>query len=272
LESIIKAIVLAIVEGATEFLPVSSTGHLILVENWIKLSDDADFNAAFMVMIQLPAILSVVVYFRHTIFPGPKNEYSNEEVKQLWLRVMVAVVPALGLGYLFGDLIQEKLFAPFPVACALFVGGIALIVLEKAMKEPKFNTSVELPFKTVFLIGLFQCLAMVPGTSRSAATIIGAMLLGTSRPLAARFSFILAIPTMCAATGYTILTSGATIHSEQWGLLAIGSVVSFLVAYGSVAGLMKFIQNHTFTAFGVYRIVLAVVVLIAIWTGFYDTE
>jgi undecaprenyl-diphosphatase len=264
LETIFKAIILAIVEGATEFLPVSSTGHLILVENWLQLSDDKQFNAAFMVIIQLPAILSVVVYFRHTIFPGPKNEYSNEEVYHLWARVLLAVVPALILGYLFGDWIQERLFTPVTVACALFVGGILLIVLEKIMKKHRFESAIELPFRTVFFIGLFQCIAMVPGTSRSAATIIGAMLLGTSRPLAARFSFILAIPTMAAATGYTILTSGATIHSEQWGILAIGSLISFLVAYASVAGLMKYIQNHSFSAFGIYRVILAIIVFIAL--------
>jgi undecaprenyl-diphosphatase len=265
LETIFKAIILAIVEGATEFLPVSSTGHLILVENWLQLSDDKEFNAAFMVVIQLPAVLSVVVYFRHTIFPGPKNEHTNEEVYRLWLGVLAAVVPALVLGYLFGGMIKESLFAPMPVAGALFVGGVALIGLEKLMKEPRFHSSTELPLKTVVLIGLFQCLAMFPGTSRSAATIIGAMLLGTSRPLAARFSFILAIPTMLAATGYTLLTTGSAIQSDQWNILIIGSVVSFLVAYASVAGLMKYIQHHNFNVFGYYRIVLAILVVLLMW-------
>jgi undecaprenyl-diphosphatase len=263
----LKSIVLAIVEGLTEFIPVSSTGHLILVEAVVKLSSDESFNVAFMVIIQLPAILAVIVYFRNDIWPFTADPHERARRFRLWGRIALAVVPALILGSLFADYLEERLFHPFPVACALAAGGVMLILLERLRKNVRFETVHDIPLLSAVFIGLFQCFAMFPGTSRSASSIIGGMLLGASRPAAAEFSFFLAIPTMLAATGYTLAKHGLGFTGEQWAVIAVGSVVSFFVAWASIAFLMSFIRRHSFALFGYYRIVLAGVVLAALWAG-----
>jgi len=261
----INAIVLAVVEGLTEFLPISSTGHMILVMNYFPLSatPDSAFPDAFIVMIQLPAIAAVAVYFWRKLWPFSGDEAHQSKTLSLWFNICAAVIPAVVMGLLFDDLIEHYLFAPIPVAIALVVGGIILILLERLKHQTRFETVHDVPFAVSMGIGLFQCLAMVPGTSRSAATIIGAMILGTSRAAAAEFSFFLAIPTMLGACVYTIAKSGLIFTSEQWALVAIGSVVSFATAYVAVAFLMRYIQRHDFTAFGIYRIVLGGIVLLA---------
>jgi undecaprenyl-diphosphatase len=256
----VNAILLAIVEGVTEFLPVSSTGHLILVEAFLRLSDDTAFNNAFMVIIQLPAILAVVAYFWRQIWPFGTGA-DTEGVLLLWTKIVVAFLPAAVLGFLLDDLIDAYLFNPAVVACALIAGGIVLWVLERNPRAPRFNTVHEVGYRTAFLVGCFQCLAMVPGTSRSAATIIGALALGASRPAAAEFSFFLAIPTMLGATSLKILKGGLDYTADQWMLLAVGSVVSFLVAYAVIAAFMGYIQRHTFVPFAYYRIAVGLLVL-----------
>lgn len=263
------ATILAVVEGITEFLPVSSTGHLILAEQFFTLeaAGGKDFTKAFEVMIQLPAILAVVVYFFPKIWPFIGTADHRLRVMNLWVKIAVAFAPAVVLGLLFDDLIESYLFAPAPVAVALVVGGIVLIVIERRGLSVKVETVYEVTFKLALMIGFFQCLAMIPGTSRSAATIIGAMLIGLSRPAAAEFSFFLAIPTMLGATTLELIKGGLGFTGQQWGLLALGSVVSFLTAWAVIAIFMEYIKKRDFVPFGIYRIVVGIVVLIYFYFG-----
>lgn len=266
----LKAVLLAMVEGATEFLPVSSTGHLIIVDAFVRLTEDQAFNDAFMVIIQLPAILAVVVYFWSDLWPFSRTGPVRKELFSLWIKMIVAVIPALILGKLFDDFMEKHLFAPVPVAIALIVGGILLIFLERAQRKVVYQNTADIPLRTAFFIGLIQCLAMIPGTSRSAASIVGAMSLGASRQAAAEFSFFLAIPTMVAATGYKVMSQGLSFTGDQWALLAVGSIVSFAVAYAVIAAFMGYIKKRSFEAFGYYRIVLGALVLLAAWLGWID--
>jgi len=261
----INAILLSIVEGFTEFLPISSTGHLILLESFLSLSEDPEstFPFAFMVIIQLPAILAVVVYFWDKLWPFAGDEKHREATVLLWFNIAVAVIPAVVFGLMFNDIIEEKLAHEIPVAIALLAGGIILIAIERRTLPVRIATVHDIKFQTAFFIGLIQCLAMLPGTSRSAATIIGAMLLGSSRAAAAEFSFFLAIPTMLGATMLTVFKSGLSFTGPQWFAIVLGSVVSFVTAYAAVAFLMRYIQRHDFKAFGYYRIGLAVLVFIS---------
>jgi len=264
---ILKAVLLAVVEGITEFLPISSTGHLILVGEYLSFQGGEDFAHAFHVIIQLPAILAVVVYFWKDLWPFGQPADRGRATWMLWSKIVVAFLPAAVAGVLFADIIEEKLFNSVNVAIALFLGGVVLVVIERARHEHRLTDLHDLGYGTALLIGCFQCLAMIPGTSRSAATIIGAMLLGASRSAAAEFSFFLAIPTMAGATAYTLMKHGIGFSPAQWGLLAIGSVVSFAVAYGSIAFLMGYVRRHDFRLFGYYRIVLGAAVLILFWLG-----
>lgn len=257
----VKAVLLAVVEGVTEFLPISSTGHLILVEEFIALRGGPEFGSAFMVIIQLPAILSVVVYFWPRLWPFGKSREERDTVLVLWAKIGVAFLPAAVFGFLLDDFIEARLFNPVVVALALLVGGVVLLVLERSRRAPRFERAEEAGYGRALVVGLFQCLAMIPGTSRSAATIIGGMALGASRAAAAEFSFFLAVPTMLGAAALKLLKGGAAFSAGQWGLLAAGSVVSFAVAYAVVAFLMNYIRRHDFKVFGYYRIALALAVL-----------
>ncbi len=256
----IKAIILGIIEGVTEFLPISSTGHLIIANQFISFKES--FTVMFDVVIQLGAILSVIFYFRKEIIPKSLKIQENLKIFNIWIRAIVGVIPALILGALFGEFMEEKLFNPVVVSTMLVLGGIALILIDRNNKSYKFDDVSTLDFKTVLLIGLIQCLAMIPGTSRSAATIIGAMLLGANRKTAAEFSFYLAIPTMVAASGYSLLKNHSQLVSHDIAVLATGFIVSFIVALMVVAFLMNFIRRHTFQSFGYYRIVLGIIILV----------
>jgi len=261
----LKVIFLGIVEGITEFLPISSTGHLILVESFLTLDTGPGFAEAFMVIIQLPAILAVVVFFWKKIWPFQPGQ-DPAPIIRLWTKIAVGVLPAVVLGLLFADFIEERLFAPLPVACALITGGIILILIERRDHTIVYDSAFDITYRTALIIGFFQCLAMVPGTSRSAATIIGGLLMRASRPAAAEFSFFLAIPTMLGATILTVYKSGVNFSGHEWGLLAVGSLVSFVVAYFSIMWLMRFLKYHKFTVFGYYRIVLGIcVILLLVW-------
>lgn len=284
----IKAIVLAIIEGITEFLPISSTGHLILANQWIGLQPQ-EFANAFSVIIQLGAILAVVVLYFDRLNPWSSEDpgfkrrprryetwntqtklyyratHVDQKTVQLWLRVIVAVLPAVVLGLLFDDLIDQYLMTLPVVACTLLLYGVLMILLERwnqKRQTTRFETPAALDYKTAFLIGCFQCLALIPGTSRSAATIIGAMLLGTSRVAAAEFSFFLAIPTMLGATALKIIKNLGGLSGGQWLLILLGFVVSFVVAYLVIRRFMDYIRRHDFTVFGYYRIALAALLLI----------
>jgi len=260
LNDFISALILGIVEGVTEFLPISSTGHLIIVNQFIGFTEK--FTNMFDVVIQLGAILAVVVYFRKRLIPSGHNTNSaNHRIYDLWKKTMVGVFPALAIGALVGDYIEESLFNTTVVALALIVGGIILVYTENRKPLNRITSVDHLTYKTAVLIGFIQCLAMIPGTSRSAATIIGAMLLGASRVVAAEFSFFLAIPTMVAASGYTLLKSGTLLSTHEMLIVACGFMVSFVVAWLVIAGLMNYISKRDFKPFGYYRIVLGILVL-----------
>ena len=277
---LIKVLILSIVEGVTEFLPVSSTGHLILVNQFVKLEPEG-FSNAFNVIIQLGAILSVVVLYFERLNPWtkskirlPKNydelngqskayfilSHPDKKTINLWLKVIVGVLPAMVLGLLFDDLIDQYLFNPMTVAAMLLVWGLIIIFVEKRNKNIKYESLVDVPYTTILMIGFFQCLAMVPGTSRSAATIIGAMVLGLSRPAAAEFSFFLSIPTMLGATLLKLVKNLGGFSGNQWALILIGMVLSFIVAFVVIKKFLAYVKKHDFIPFGIYRIILAVVV------------
>jgi undecaprenyl-diphosphatase len=257
----ISAILLGIVEGFTEFLPISSTGHLILVNNFIAFS--GSFTQMFDVVIQLGAILAVVVFFWKRLIPFGKSKTDSEKSATwlIWWKTLAGVAPALLIGGIAGKYIEEKLFNPYVVSVALLVGGILLLWIENTTRTSKINSISELSYRTAFFIGIIQCMAMVPGTSRAAATIIGAMLLGSSRMIAVEFSFFLAIPTMVAAAGYSILKHGLHLTSREILVTATGFVVSFLVAWFVIAMFIRFVSRRNFKPFGYYRIILGVIVL-----------
>ena len=257
---IIKAVILGFVEGLTEFLPVSSTGHLILVNKWLAYSEE--FTVVFDVFIQMGAILAVIIYFWKNIFPPRRAMLLENEFIGFWAKVMTAFLPAAPIGFLFAGFIEEKLFNMTTVSISLIIGGILLIVLDRNNKSGKILSVNEMPYKTALFIGIFQCVAMVPGTSRSAATIIGALLLGSSRKLAAEFSFFLAIPTILAASVYSLVKSPVNFSFHDFLILATGFLVSFIVAAGVIKFLMDFIKKHSFVAFGYYRIILGTIVLV----------
>jgi undecaprenyl-diphosphatase len=256
----VNAFILAMVEGITEFLPISSTGHLILVESFLSLGNDKAFTETFIVIIQFPAILSVCLYFWRQLWPI-RDGKPDRDILSLWVKVAVAFLPAAVLGLLLDDFI-ESLFDNTVVAVTLILGGIILILIERRRHEGKTDSIGALTYKQAIGIGFIQCLAMVPGTSRSGATIIGGLLLGASRSVAAEFSFFLAIPTMVGATSLKLMKNGLDFTGHQWALIALGSIVSFAVAYGVIAFLMAFIKKHSFSIFGIYRIILGIVVLI----------
>jgi undecaprenyl-diphosphatase len=259
---IIKAVILGIVEGITEFLPISSTGHLILINQFIEFSEL--FTKKFDVIIQLGAIFSVVVYFRKKLLPmdGGWSSFFQSEAYNIWKKIIVGVIPALFVGALFYKKIEGLLFNLTTVAVALVIGGVALIIIESWNKQAIIKSMPSLGYSTAFLIGIIQCLAMIPGTSRSAATIIGAMLLGCSRLVAVEFSFFLAIPTIFAASVYSIYKMGSSITSSEFVVLIVGFLVAFFVAWLVIAGFMSFISKRNFKPFGYYRILLGGVILI----------
>lgn len=251
---IIKVVLLSFIEGLTEFIPVSSTGHMIILEHFLKLSENKNFVTSFEIIIQLGAILSVVIYFRKKIFPI--NIF-------LWTRVIVAVLPAVVLGLLLDDFIDAKLFNPYVVVTTLIIYGILLIFIEKLTKNSNITRLEGIPYKKAFYIGLFQCLAMIPGTSRSACTIIGAMLLGVSKVVATEFSFFLAIPTMLGATTLKLIKI-KSLNLTEIGLIALGFLLSFVFAYIFIAIFMNYIKKHNFKIFGYYRIILGIIVILLI--------
>ena len=271
LVEVLKIIVLGIVEGFTEWLPISSTGHMILVDEIIRLNQPDAFKDVFLVVIQLGAILAVVVMFFHKLnpFSPSKSSRQKDATWALWIKIIIACVPAAILGLLLDDWMEAHLFNAYVVAAALIVYGVLFIVLENSSvcTNPRFNKVGQISAKTAFLIGMVQLLALIPGTSRSGSTILGAMLLSCSRFVATEFSFFMAIPVMFGASGYKILkfilkTGLASITGFQWGLLLIGSLVAFVVSLFAIKFLMNFIRKHDFTAFGWYRIVLGIIVIL----------
>lgn len=274
---ILKTIFLGIVEGITEWLPISSTGHLILVQEFINLDKSDDFKEMFDVVIQLGAIMAVVVIFWSKLFPfGKKNNnaplrdkgfgaYVKKDIFVMWFKVLAACIPAVVIGLLLDDWIDEHLYNAWTVSIALIVFGIAFIVVENwnKNKTPKINSINELTYKAAFIIGCFQLLAAVfPGTSRSGATIVGALLIGVSRVVAAEFTFYLAIPVMFGASLLKLVKYDGGFSSGEAAVLATGMIVAFVVSIFVIKFLMDYIKKHDFKVFGWYRIILGALVIL----------
>ena len=264
-----KAIILGIIEGLTEFIPVSSTGHLLLCEHWMHINLNDAFWKMFTVFIQIGAILAVVVYFRHKIVQLLSGSISGNTVAQkVVMMVIVATLPVLLVGYLFHKQIEKYMEKPLPIALALLVGGLIMLAVEWSRPGTRTPRIEHLTWAQAIGIGLAQILAVLfPGTSRSGATIIAGLIVGLSRPAAAEFSFLLAIPAMTAAAGYSLLKGAGGMSGGQIMLLLVGTLVSFLVAWAVIALFMEYIRKRTFTPFGIYRIVLGIVVLIVMRRG-----
>lgn len=279
---LLKVIFLGIVEGITEWLPISSTGHLILVEEFIKLNVSEDFWEMFMVVIQLGAIMAVVVLYFKDLWPFRNKKPKHNNVTKIektagvicrfvkidkmvmWFKILVSCLPSIIIGLPFNDLIEEKFNNYFVVSVMLIVYGILFIVIEDYNKKrtPSINRIEEISWKTAFLIGVFQLLAVIPGTSRSGATIIGGIFLGTSRTLAAEYTFFLAIPTMFGASLLKLVKFGLGFSQNELVILITGMVVSFVVSILVIKFLMGYIKKHDFKVFGWYRIILGAVVLL----------
>ena len=265
---ILKSILFGIVEGITEWLPVSSTGHLILLNEFVTLQVSDAFQSMFDVVIQLGAILAVIVLFFHKLnpFAPSKSAPEKKQTWDLWFKVVAAIIPSGVVGVLLDDWMEAHLHNAYVVSAALILYGIAFILVEKrnAGKTPSVATVYEIDYKTALSIGLFQCLSLVPGTSRSGSTILGAILIGVGRTAGAEFSFFMAIPTMLGASAIKalkFLLSGAAITATELGVLIVGCLTSFVVSLLVIRGLMDYVRKHSFSAFGVYRIVLGVAVL-----------
>ena len=268
---LLKAVLFGIVEGVTEWLPISSTGHLILLNEFITLNVSDAFRSMFDVVIQLGAILAVIVLFFHKLnpFSPTKSEGEKKRTWQLWFKVVAAIIPSGIVGVLFDDWMEAHFHNATVVAIALIVYGVAFILVERRNARRVGGKTVEdvyaIDYKTALLIGCFQCLSLIPGTSRSGSTILGAILIGVGRSAGAEFSFFMAIPTMLGASaikGLKFLLSGVSATGTEIGVLIVGCVVSFLVSLLVIRGLMEYVRRHSFSAFGVYRIILGVVVLV----------
>ena len=267
----LKAILFGIVEGITEWLPVSSTGHMILLDEFVKLKVTPEFYEMFQVVIQLGAILAVILLFFHKLnpFAPSKTAAEKKDTWSLWFKVVVAVLPSAVMGLLLDDWMDAHLYNYVVVAITLILYGVAFFFVGRGKDRVKIDDVYAIDYKTAILIGAFQCLSLIPGTSRSGATILGALILGVSRPAGAEFSFFLAIPTMLGASALKVLKYGMDIlegaaavpTGNEWAILAIGCVVSLLVSLLVIKKLMDFVRNHTFVPFGIYRIALGVTVL-----------
>ncbi len=260
----IKAIVFGIVQGITEWLPISSTGHMILVDEFMKLNFSDVFVSTFLVVIQFGSILAVLFLFFKKLnpFDSSKTNVERNDTISLWLKVIVAVIPSGIIGVLFDDKIEEMFFNPITVATTLIIYGVIFIIIERRDRTYSTRSLEGLSYKTAVLIGMFQMLALIPGTSRSGATIIGATILGCSRFVAAEFSFFLAIPTMLGASALKLMKAGFAFSGLEWGILLTGSVVAFLVSVFAIKFLMDYIKRHDFKVFGYYRIILGIIVLL----------
>ncbi len=265
---LLKSLLYGIVEGITEWLPVSSTGHLILFGELLPMKVSDSFSEMYDVVIQLGAILAVIVLFFHKLNPiAPSKTTEEKKVTwSLWAKVCVAVIPSAVIGLLLDDWLDEHLYNYITVAVTLILYGILFIVIEKLKPSSKATipTVEGISYKTAFFMGAFQMLALIPGTSRSGSTILGGMLLGLSRSAAAEFSFFMAIPTMLGASLLKVVklfAEGVTVTSLEWGILAVGCISAFIVSLCAIKFLMDFVKKHSFSVFGVYRILLGVLVL-----------
>ena len=261
----LKAVFYGIIQGITEWLPISSTGHMILAEQFIKLDVSKEFRSMFFVLIQLGSILAVIVLYFQKLNPFSKKLGKNHfrDTMTLWSKVVVGTIPAVVVGFFLEDFVDKYLSDnAIIVALMLIIYGVAFILIEKRNSKPTIKNFVQLDFKTALFIGMFQALALIPGTSRSGATILGAIMLGTSRYVAAEFSFFLAIPVMFGASTLKLVKHFSVLTGSNLGILLIGMIVAFVVSLFAIRFLMAYIKKHDFKSFGYYRIVLGIVVLI----------
>lgn len=265
---ILKAIFFGIVEGITEWLPISSTGHMILLNEFVKLQVSDEFYKLFEVVIQLGAILAVILLFFHKLnpFSPSKSAPQRRNTWRLWFKVVLAVIPSAVIGLPLDDWMDAHFYNYVVVAITLIVYGIAFLFVERenSKRRAYANSVYDIDLKTAMLIGCFQCLSLIPGTSRSGSTILGAIILGVGRAAGAEFSFFLAIPTMLGASVLKLvkfLLSGVSATGAEWAILAVGCVVSFVISLLVIKGLMEYVRKHSFAVFGVYRIILGVLVL-----------
>ena len=256
--NLFESIIIAIVEGITEYLPVSSTGHMIITSSLLGIHKD-EFTKLYEVAIQLGAILAVVVLYWRKFFDFSKWQF--------YVKLIVAVIPAIIFGKLFSDVIDSMLESPTTVAISLLAGGIILLFIDRLFKNPVIEKEEQISYKKAFFIGVWQCLAMIPGVSRSASSIIGGMQQKLTRKLAAEFSFYLAVPTMCAATGYKLMQGYKTFTTDHIQLLVVGNLVAFIVAIIAIKFFIGFLQKHGFRLFGWYRIIAGIILLVLIWKG-----
>ena len=265
----LKVIFLGVIEGITEWLPISSTGHMLLVDEFLQLNASDEFKEMFFVVIQLGAILAVVLLFWKKMWPfrlgeNKKTVVVRKKVFSVWFKVALACVPGAIVTLLFDDFIEAHLHTPFVIAAALIVYGVAFIVVEKRnqTRKPSIRKLSEIDYKTALLIGLFQVLSIIPGTSRSGATIIGALIIGVSRTAGAQFTFFLAVPVMFGLSFIKLLKFGLAFTGTELAILLVGSVSAFLVSLFVIKFLMSYIKKHDFTVFGWYRIALGIVVIL----------
>ena len=276
--SILKSVIYGVIEGITEWLPISSTGHMILAEQVLKFGYTEDFMEMFRVVIQLGAILAVVVLYFHKLWPFCKDNgrdtgfaaHLRWPVVRLWFKIIAACVPAAVLGILLDDWMDAHLYNSVVVALMLIVYGVAFILIERRPRVPTTTKLSRITYPQAFKVGCWQVLSLIPGTSRSGATIVGAIMIGCSRYVAAEFSFFMAIPAMLGASGLKTgkyVASGDPLNAQQWVLLLVGTVVAFVVSLMVIRFLMNFIKKHNFKPFGYYRIALGALVLILFFTG-----
>lgn len=262
---IIKVLILGIIEGITEWLPISSTGHMILADEFIKLNVTPEFKEMFLVVVQLGAILAVILLYFHKLnpFSPKKTVQEKKDTISLWIKVLIGVIPAGIIGTAFNDTIDELFYNYKVVAFTLIIYGILFIIIENRNKDRKvkINSFDQLDYQTILFIGAFQVLSLIPGTSRSGATILGAIILGTSRYVAAEYSFFMSIPIMCGASLLKLVKFGFDFTSIEFILLIVGMLSAFIVSIISIKYLMNYIKKNDFKAFGYYRIVLGVIVV-----------
>jgi undecaprenyl-diphosphatase len=260
--TVFQSIILGIIEGITEFIPISSTGHMIIAEKLLKIQDD-NFNTVFTVAIQLGAILSVVVLYWKKFFDFARWQF--------YVKLAVAVVPALILGLIFSNKIDMLLESSLTVAISILAGGIVLLFIDDVFKKPVIDDEKEVSYTKGFIIGIWQCIAMIPGASRSAASIIGGMQQKLTRSAAAEFSFFLAVPTMFAATAYKVfkyIKQNGSFTSEQIKLLTVGNIVAFFVALLAIKFFITMLKKHGFRIWGIYRVIVGIALLIMLYTGY----
>ncbi len=267
---IIKVILYGIIEGITEWLPISSTGHLIIFEKFLNFSYSEDFINMFRVVIQFGAILAVVVLYFKKLWPFTTKEkyFIKKDTLMMWIKIVVACIPAAIVGVLFDEFFESLFYKPIPIALALIIVGIIFIVVETKKPQIKVNSISEITFSTAFLIGIAQLLAAIfPGVSRSGATIVGALILGVSRTIAAEFTFFMAVPVMLGASLLKIMKFGFNFQSEELIALGVGMIVAFVTSLLVIKFLINYIKKHDFKVFGYYRIGLGIIILILMLLG-----